>query len=363
MLTIIHGADFHLDSPFSGLTPQRAVQRRREQRQTLDALAELAAERRADLVLLSGDLLDGQITYRETAQALAQALGRIPCPVFLAPGNHDYYPSHSLYAGLDWPEHVHMFTTGAIQAVTLEELNCTVYGRAFCQAREDASPLAGFTVPRDGRIHVMALHAQVDGRGEYAPITREEIAASGLDYLALGHVHQCSGLIREGEVTWAYSGCPEGRGFDETGEKGVLVVQVEPGCCRGELVSLGGRQYHDLKVDAGACGNLEAAVWAALPGVPERDVYRITFTGTCPEGGVDLTGLTARLSSRVYGLTLSDRTQVERTLWERKDEDTLAGRFLRQMALRGAEDPDNETLQLAVRYGLAALEHGEDVAP
>ena len=85
MLKIIHGADFHLDSPFSGLTPERAAQRRGEQRELLDALAGLAREKRADLVLLAGDLLDSEHVYRETAQALRSALASIPCPVFISP--------------------------------------------------------------------------------------------------------------------------------------------------------------------------------------------------------------------------------------------------------------------------------------
>ena len=55
MLNIIHGADFHLDSPFSGLSPERAAQRRGEQRDLLTRLAQLAREKQADLVLLSGD--------------------------------------------------------------------------------------------------------------------------------------------------------------------------------------------------------------------------------------------------------------------------------------------------------------------
>lgn len=78
MLKIIHGADFHLDSPFSGLSPDQAAQRRGEQRELLDALARLAAEKQADLVLLSGDLLDGERVYRETAQTLARTLGPSP---------------------------------------------------------------------------------------------------------------------------------------------------------------------------------------------------------------------------------------------------------------------------------------------
>ncbi len=90
MLTIIHGADFHLDAPFAALPPDKARARRAEQRELLDRLAGLAEERRADVVLLSGDLLDGGQTYQETVQALARTLGGIPAPVFIAPGNHDW---------------------------------------------------------------------------------------------------------------------------------------------------------------------------------------------------------------------------------------------------------------------------------
>ena len=75
MLKVLHGADFHLDSPFSGLKPDAAARRRGEQRELLARLTDLAREREADLVLLSGDLLDGDLVFRETVQALARALG------------------------------------------------------------------------------------------------------------------------------------------------------------------------------------------------------------------------------------------------------------------------------------------------
>ena len=219
MLNIIHGADFHLDSPFSGLSPERAAQRRGEQRDLLTRLAQLAREKQADLVLLSGDLMDGETVYRETAQALSQALGGIPCPVFLAPGNHDCYSPSSVYATLDWPDNVHIFTSPAVEGVDLPQLNCTVYGRAFCSPHETDSPLAGFQAAEDGRLTLACLHGDTAPGSGYGPISQEEIAASGLDYLALGHVHQYSGLQRAGRTVWAYPGCPEGRGFDETGER------------------------------------------------------------------------------------------------------------------------------------------------
>ena len=90
MLKLIHASDFHLDSPFSGLGPEQAALRRGEQRDLLARLADLAREKRADLVLLSGDLLDSERVYPETVQALKSALGETPCPVFIAPGNHDF---------------------------------------------------------------------------------------------------------------------------------------------------------------------------------------------------------------------------------------------------------------------------------
>ena len=140
MLTIIHGADFHLDAPFAALPPDKARARRAEQRELLDRLAGLAEERRADVVLLSGDLLDGGQTYQETVQALARTLGGIPAPVFIAPGNHDCYGPRSVYAGTAWPDNVHIFSTVAVEGVELPGLNCVVHGAAFTTPQADRSP-------------------------------------------------------------------------------------------------------------------------------------------------------------------------------------------------------------------------------
>ena len=212
-------------------------------------------------------------------------------------------------------------------------------------------------------MHLMVLHGQVDGAGDYAPISKEEIAASGLNYLALGHVHQYSGVQRERNTFWAYPGCPEGRGFDETGEKGVLCLTLDERGCQGELVPLSRRRYEEMTVDLTGWEDPLAAANAALPPDTARDIYRITFAGERGESPLDLTALEGALAPRFYGLTLRDRTRVRREVWARREEDSLTGLFLRSMAARCQADPEDETLQLAVRFGLAALERGEDVAP
>ena len=367
MLKIIHGADFHLDSPFAGLSPERAAQRRGEQRELLVRLAALARARRADLVLLSGDLLDSERVYRETAKTLSRALETMGCPVVIAPGNHDFYGPRSVYATLKWPENVHIFTQEQMQTVELP--GCTVHGAAFLSPRMERTPLAGFHAPEDGKLHVGVLHGELEGGESYGPLSREDIAGSGLAYLALGHVHRCSGLKREGNTFWAYPGCPEGRGFDELGEKGVLCLELEEpagqtgtACpCRAEFVPLCGRRYEILQADLTGCEDPVEAVLDALPRGTEEDVYRIVLTGETEPP--DLAALERALAPRFYGLSLQDRTALPRRLWERMEEDTLTGLFLREMDRLCRERPEDESLALAVRFGLAALEGGEDAAP
>jgi DNA repair exonuclease SbcCD nuclease subunit len=357
MLKIIHGADFHLDSPFAGLSPERAAQRRGEQRELLDRLAGLAREKQADLVLLAGDLLDSERVFRETAQALRAALAAIPCPVFIAPGNHDFYSPRSVWTSLDWPENVHIFTSDALEAVELP--GCTLWGRAFSDAHQTACPLEGLAVPGDGRLHIACVHGCVGTGNDYGPITPGEIAASGLDYLALGHVHQGSGLQREGGTWWAYPGCPEGRGFDETGEKGVLYVEAEPGRVTAQFVPLAKVRYEIITADITGPDGALFNILEALPGKTSDLICRLILTG---EGDApNLANLQQTLAPEFYGLTLIDRTRLPQDLWTRREEDALTGLFLRTMWDKCQGEPDNPLWQLAARYGLAALEGGEEV--
>lgn len=359
MIKIIHGADFHLDSPFAGLTPEQAVQRRGEQRALLTKLARLAREREVDAVLLSGDLLDTGRTFRETAQALSEQLGAMGCPVFIAPGNHDFYEGRSPYATLKWPETVHIFQTSQVERVELPGKDCVIHGAAFASPRMECSPLTGFHAPEDGKLHVMALHGDVEGTGSYGPISRGDIAQSGLDYLALGHVHQYSGVQREGNTFWAYPGCPEGRGFDELGEKGVLYLELDPGSCRGEFVPLCKRRYEIQSVDLTGRQNALETIRAALPANTREDIYRVILTGG-HAGELNLAHLERELAPDFYAVSLRDRTRAPQEVWARMGEDTLTGLFLQEMSRRCQEEPDNEVLQMAVRFGLAALEGGEE---
>ena len=249
---ILHAADLHLDSPFEALGGALAAQRRREQRGLLRSLPQLAEQCGAQLILLPGDLLDSDSAYPETAKLLAETFAQTKAQVFIAPGNHDFYSAHAPYARIAFPKNVHIFRTPQLEAVELPELRVRVWGAAFTDSRCPAL-LHGFSLQkRPGVTDLLCVHGEVGNPASpYNPIAPEELAASGFDYAALGHVHRCSGVRRAGRTTYAWPGCAEGRGFDETGEKGVLLAEVQPGEARAEFLPLGGRRYEVLRVAAG----------------------------------------------------------------------------------------------------------------
>lgn len=364
MPKIVHAADFHLDSAFGGLPAEKARERRRESRDLLDRLGRLVKEEHADILLLSGDLFDGERVFPETLERLRDVLEELSCPVFIAPGNHDPFTPASPYALQQWPGNVHIFRREEPEAVVLPELNCVVYGAAFTSRARTDQVLAGFQAREDDRTRLLCLHGEVGGPGSgYGPILREQLSDSGVHYAALGHIHQCSGVRKDGGTYWAYPGCPEGRGFDELGDKGVLAGTVDRKSVDLRFVPLCRRRYRILEADVTDSSPKEA-LESVIPEGAERDICRIIFTGAADERGVDLPALESAYRERFYSLELRDKTRPAQSLWAKAGEDTLRGLFLREMKLRYDAAPSEEAredIALAVRFGLAALD-GRDLA-
>ena len=360
MIKFLHAADLHLDSPFSGLSPEQAAARRKEQRELPSKLAELCRVHSCDALLLAGDVFDAESATPETVEALLAAFAACPCPVFLAPGNHDPLSASSPYRTESWPENVHIFRSHIISFFDLPELRCRVFGAGFESAHE-LSLMTGFSAPQDGWTNVMVLHGDPMGLSSlYNTISRDQIAGSGLRYLALGHLHQASGLLYEGRTAYAWPGCAMGRGFDELGEKGAYLVTLTDSDCSLEFLPLGGRSYEILRVPAG--DDAAAALDAALPQDTSRDIYRVILTGEAARP--DLNALYAQFAPRFFSLTLRDETTPKRDLWAGAGEDTLRGLALGTLKADYDNAPDEETRRtaaLAARYLLSAIEGRDEL--
>ena len=362
-MRILHAADLHLDSAFASLEPEKARQRRRESREILRSLAELALREEVDLVLLAGDLFDGERVYPETIELLKSALERMKCPVFISPGNHDPFTARSPYAKETWPHNVHIFRTEELSAVTIPQLGCTVHGAAFTEQHRESEALNGFSVPQDGMTHLLCLHGAVNEPGSaYGNISREQIARSGFAYLALGHIHQYSGAQNEGTSCWVYPGCPEGRGFDETDDKGAVLAEVENGRVDVRFVPLCRRRYRILHADVTDTTPLDA-LERVMPETAAEDICRVIFTGELGGQGMDLRAMEEDLAHRFYALELRDETTIAQDIWSGAGEDSLRGLFLAELRAQydaAKNDEEKERVISAVRFGLAAMD-GRDI--
>lgn len=361
MLHFLHAGDFHLDSPFHSLSPKQAAKAREEQRELLNRFHLLARKKKPDFIFLTGDLFDGTRIYPETLSALREILEDISSDIFISPGNHDPYTNTSPYAKLAWPSHVHIFKTDQVEVVELTHLGCTVSGSAFTSTYRTTPPLEGLQGFTDG-LQFGCFHGDVtQGMSRYGPISPAQIASSELHYLALGHVHSKSGLCRYGDTYYAYPGCPQGRGFDETGEKGVLWGSTDGRNITLDFIPLCTHQYRILSVDITG-ETPENALRQALPHNPTSDIVRLILSGEREEDTLlPLTLLHKMATPYFYSVSILDQTELGQDVWTKQKEDTLLGFFLREMSQRmeAASPEARHRLDLATRFGLAALEGRE----
>ena len=354
MIKILHSADWHLDAPLSGHSPENAELLRAQLRKIPEKLASLAIAEKCDLVLLSGDLFDGAY-HPETLHIVQKALSELALPVMITPGNHDFISPDSPYLQPGWPDNVHIFKEQKIESLVLPELSCKIYGAGYT-SMDCPALLQDFQAAGDETWHIGIFHAEADtSRGSYCPISKEQIRNSALSYLALGHIHK-SGSLRAGETLCAWPGCPMGKGYDELGAKGVLLVTLDQNV-RTDFIPLDTIRFYDENVEAGL--NAQEALSSVLPSLPTEDFYRITLTGY--SAVLELKQLSAAFP-HIPNLVLRDETRPEMDLWSAVGEDSLEGAYfsLLQQATQSESRVLQGNAQLAARISRQILD-GQEV--
>lgn len=350
-LKILHTADWHLDSPFRGFSPEQRELLRQAQKEIPGKITDLCLRENCDMMLLAGDVFDG-IPSAETVALVKQELERSGVPVLISPGNHDFCAPNSPWLLERWPENVFVFT-GNLESVTIGGLDCRIYGAGY-ESMDCPALLDGFRAEGPEKYKIAVLHGDPTQKNSpYNPITAAQVRASGLQYLALGHIHK-AGAFRGGSTLCAWPGCPMGRGWDETGDKGVCVVTLEDSA-QVSAVSLDTLRFQELETDVGE--DPIAAVEALLPGLGGQDFYRISLTGW---GKVALDELKAKFQS-YPNLEIRDLTEDPEKLWEGAGEDTLEGVYFQMLQAAMEEDPENgERIRLAAEISRQLL-NGKEV--
>ncbi len=259
MVKILHSADLHLDSPLRNLEryegcPADAV--RQASRRAMDNLVRVALDEAVQVVLLAGDIFDGDWQDYNSGLFLNTRLSRLGeagIRVVMVAGNHD--AMSRITKDLRPPENVRRCGAKHAETIRFEDLGLAVHGQSYATPKETRDLASGFPIALPGLVNVGLLHTALTGREghePYAPCTLETLRAKGYDYWALGHVHAREKVCADPPVV--FPGNIQGRHARETGPKGCCLVEfTHQGHARTRFIDLDVLRWHELTVDiAGA---------------------------------------------------------------------------------------------------------------
>ena len=223
-MKFIHTADLHLDSVIEGLPSEKSKIRRDEILHTFERIADYASENGVAAVIIAGDAFDKPRVSKKAAGRFIEAVRSAKAVDFLyLSGNHDseflnewgdVMPENFKVFGKEWT--TFRYGNVAISGITFDKYNAPfVYDNLKLDEND---------------INVVCMHGQVLGyKSEEAAetVSIPMLKNKHIDYLALGHIHSYSEGVIDERGTYAYCGCPDGRGFDETGVKGFVLIDAD----------------------------------------------------------------------------------------------------------------------------------------
>lgn len=359
-LRFIHAADLHLDSPFRGLANAAPRLRDELQAATLGAFERIidhTIQSRADFLVLAGDIYDSKdrslralVAFRRQMERLAER----DISVYIVHGNHD--PLNGWGSEFQLPPNVTTFAGKASTEPVIRRGKeiARVTGISYARERVTENLAAAMTPDSDSPYSVGLLHANVAGQtghADYAPVTIDELATSGFDYWALGHVHTRS-VLAEDPTTVAYPGNPQGRNPRESGPRGCLQVDIDRnGDAKLSFVETNLARWAHLEIPIHTHTRMDGLVDALLEqgrataaSFSGPTVARCTLRGNGPlHADLQREGMSEELSEQlrsvlpVESLRIATGPMLDFESLARTE--TLVADFLK-MANRALEDPE-----------------------
>ena len=349
-MKILHTADLHIDSPLtSHLSADKVRERRAELFSTLSAMVESSAQSGIRIMIVAGDLFDSdKITKTAKKRTLSLIAAHSEISFFYLPGNHE---EGGLISGEEaLPENLFLFG---------EEWTYFASGDLVIAGRSTTSKdmFNTLSLPADKR-NIVVLHGELRDRSdEGGVIGKRDAAGKNIDYLALGHYHSYSAERIDDRCTAVYSGTPEGRGFDELGDKGFVLVDSSDTELSHRFVPFARRRLHEIVADVSGASDLyelERRADTALSAIPDSDLVRLILTGYRQVGfSVDTAALDARFGRNFYYFEIKDETRLKISAADYERDLSLKGEFIRLvMADTSLSDRKKEEI---IACGLAAL--------
>ena len=350
-MKFIHCADLHLDSKLeTNIDRAKASSRRKELVLSFEKMVDFAKKNGVSVVIVAGDLFDHNKVTKNTVQTIASVIEAGDVDFLVLTGNHDSSNPFEILDSL--PQNLFFFsdvwTSYDYGNVTVSGIDLTAANANVVYSSLSLSP---------SRYNIVVMHGDISSE-----INLPSLRGKNIDYLALGHLHEHSEGTLDARGIYAYSGCLESRGFDESGIKGFYLIDTEQKS-HTFVSGLAIRNMFEVRVDISGLmqyAEIRSAVDKQLEksGADEKDMVKVILTGSCSlDANKDAGQLLKYLEGRFFFAKLKDNTTTEIHAEDYQNDVSLKGEFVRQVM---ALELDEKEKQQIIVCGIRAM-RGEEL--
>ena len=361
-MKFVHIADLHIDSPFVNLSDKDILGeiRRLDQRKAIKKVVEYIKENNIPYLFISGDLYEHKYIKKSTIQYINNLFKEIPnTAIFISPGNHDPYLQNSYYIQFKWNDNVHIFKS-KIEKIELENVN--IYGYGFDNFYCTNSNIENIELDDKNKINILVIHGTLNGASieekQYNSISKKVLENKEFDYVALGHIHKIS-YNDEDNQKIVYPGSTISLGFDELGEHGMIVGDIQKNKLDLEFIKIDDKEFVEKEIDiTNIISKEELIEYINSQKFSENQFVKIILVGK-RNFEINTYNLYKFIENNQI-IKIKDKTKINYDLEKIANETTLRGMFAKQilekMNMENITEEEKEILEKTVEIAFEALE-------
>ncbi len=355
-MKFVHIADMHFDSPFVNLSDKDILgnMRRLQQRKVFKKVIEYIKQENIEYLFISGDLYEHKYIKQSTIEYINNLFKEIlSTQIFIAPGNHDPYIKSSYYNQFNWSENVTIFNS---KIKRIENHDVDIYGYGFDEFYCTDCGIENLQIINRNKINIFVIHGTVDGASieekQYNSMSRKTLKEKQFDYIACGHIHK-----PDYSTNIVYPGSTISLGFDELGEHGMIVGNIENHNLNVQFISLDEEKFKEQEIDVTNILSKEDLIEKInQQSIANNEYIKVILVGN-RNFEINKYDLLKYIENERI-IKIKDQTKIAYNINQIVNENTLKGLFAREMAEKLEYEETEEgkiIIEKAIEIGLEAL--------
>lgn len=338
-MKIIHCADLHLDSKLDAhLDKIKAKQRRNEILNSFVRMVHYAAENKVEAIIIAGDLFDKKNVASGVKDTVIATIEAHPDITFYyLKGNHD--DKTDCFDDVLCPVNLKRFTDHWVSYPAENKMPVMFTGIEFSE--NNRGNLYSTLVLDEDMFNIVIMHGQESDSlsGDKTDIVNlKALRNRGINYLALGHIHKYKMEQLDAGAVYCYPGCLDGRGFDECGEHGFVLLDVQDDKrFTSQFVSFASRTIYEIPVDVSDCLTTADVIRnindiSSCMSLPETAMVRFILSGDVTEQfNVDTDFIGTHFEGAFFYVSCLDKTMTRIDPKMYAGDKSLKGEFVRSV--------------------------------